>query len=528
VLIRGGIDPSESDPHFHQQMVYAVVSETVKRFEFALGRPIKWRRPPAGMKQDDPHRRRLRVLPHGLQEANAFYDPARRALVFGYFQADLANDGFNLPGQTVFTCLSHDIIAHETTHALIDGLRENFMLPTHIDTPAFHEGFADIVALFQHFSFEEVLVDAIQRTGGYLQRRELGSDAPPDGNPVIQAERGESNPLVELAKQFGEAIGNRKALRSAIDTAPDPSKMATVTEPHSRGAILVAAVFDAYFSVYIRQTRQLMRVARNGGPAPLQGELHPDLASLLARQASKIAENFVNICIRALDYCPPVDIRFGEFLRAVITADMDMVPDDPVDYRASLIEGFRARGVVPEDVSSYSEESLKWQPPETGPRGKSVPKCTGLKFDILDELSKADSKRNAVLLHKFATSNARSLRLDPTVPVQVHSFHPIVRVGPDGQLRFHYVAELLQRKDAPVDPKDPKSATFTFYGGATLVINRDGTLCYAIVKRLDNKRRLEAEQAYHQTMGLESAMAPYAASAKRLAPVTPRIIHRGY
>jgi len=26
----------------------------------------------------------------------------------------------NLPGQTVFSCLSHDIVAHETTHAVID------------------------------------------------------------------------------------------------------------------------------------------------------------------------------------------------------------------------------------------------------------------------------------------------------------------------------------------------------------------------------------------------------------------------
>ena len=43
VLIRGGLDPSESDPRFHSQMVYAVVSDTIRRFEFALGRKISWR-----------------------------------------------------------------------------------------------------------------------------------------------------------------------------------------------------------------------------------------------------------------------------------------------------------------------------------------------------------------------------------------------------------------------------------------------------------------------------------------------------
>src|SRR5262249_32037853 len=44
ILIRGGLDPSESDPRFHQQMVYAVVTETIQHFEAALGRRIHWRR----------------------------------------------------------------------------------------------------------------------------------------------------------------------------------------------------------------------------------------------------------------------------------------------------------------------------------------------------------------------------------------------------------------------------------------------------------------------------------------------------
>src|SRR2546423_6838008 len=44
ILARGGLDPSESDPRFHQQMVYAVASETIERFEAALGRNIRWRR----------------------------------------------------------------------------------------------------------------------------------------------------------------------------------------------------------------------------------------------------------------------------------------------------------------------------------------------------------------------------------------------------------------------------------------------------------------------------------------------------
>ena len=32
ILMRGGLDPSESDPRFHQQMVYAVDTETIHHF----------------------------------------------------------------------------------------------------------------------------------------------------------------------------------------------------------------------------------------------------------------------------------------------------------------------------------------------------------------------------------------------------------------------------------------------------------------------------------------------------------------
>ena len=116
VSLNGGLAPSESDPRFHQQMVYAVASETIRRFEFALGREIKWRPKPFAPR-DLPFRSHLRIFPHAFQQANAFFDPELNALAFGYFAADGQEAGLNLPGQVVFTCLSHDVVAHETTHA---------------------------------------------------------------------------------------------------------------------------------------------------------------------------------------------------------------------------------------------------------------------------------------------------------------------------------------------------------------------------------------------------------------------------
>jgi hypothetical protein len=70
VLIRSGLDPAETDPRFHQQIAYAVASETTRRFELALGRSIEWRfsrRRPGDPSKDGS----LRIFPHAMQEANA-------------------------------------------------------------------------------------------------------------------------------------------------------------------------------------------------------------------------------------------------------------------------------------------------------------------------------------------------------------------------------------------------------------------------------------------------------------------------
>ena len=141
-------------------MVYAIASRTIQMFEVALGREIHWRRADrfggssekdnACARQDDIWV--LKLYPHAMQQANAYYSPQAHGILFGYFNANKTGQGRNLPGQLVFTCLSQDIIAHEVTHAVIDGIRTYFTEPTNPDVLAFHEGFADLCALFSHFS----------------------------------------------------------------------------------------------------------------------------------------------------------------------------------------------------------------------------------------------------------------------------------------------------------------------------------------------------------------------------------------
>lgn len=149
ILASDGLEPSESNPQFHQQMVYAVAMLTIENFERALGRKILWApRLLENRGQYEEYVPRLRIYPHALREANAYYSPLKKAVLFGYFAAAPENPAQQMPGSLVFTCLSHDIIAHEVTHAILDGLHRHYNQPTNPDVLAFHEAFADLVALF--------------------------------------------------------------------------------------------------------------------------------------------------------------------------------------------------------------------------------------------------------------------------------------------------------------------------------------------------------------------------------------------
>src|SRR5215203_821576 len=564
VILGDGLDPSESNPQFHQQMVYAVASEMIARFESALGRPIKWsfgrwkradrkEEEEGGGEEKNNSLVRLRIFPHGMQDANAYYSDDLGALVFGYFPASEADSGRNLPGQTVFTCLSHDIIAHETAHALVDSQKDFFMEPTSADSLAFHEAFADIVALFQHFLFKEPLQEMIRLTGGQIFRDIVAPENRPGKNGALfQAELTTDNPLVALAVQFGEAMGMRKALRSALGTPPNSKDLEKYFEPHKRGSILVAAVFDAFFSIYVRRTSDLMRIARAGGTTGgggLSDDLHPDLVNRLAETATKTATHFLNICIRALDYCPPVDILFGDFLRAIITSDHDLFPDDKYSYRAALIDAFRSRGIVPENVNSYSEESLLWCPPEvTGTDDDDLLlRCEGLQFDVFNaedkEYVKALQKKNAIILHQFAVKNAKKLSLstDPDLKIWVGSFHEMHRMSDNGKLMFDIVVEFTQRREkVPLDPVDPNSPAFTFRGGTTLILDQNGWVRYAIKKSIYDKKddddinnniRLKRQRDYLLMRQSEMGLAPYTDEGtvfERAVKADFGLIHRGF
>ncbi|MDH4066360.1 MAG: hypothetical protein OEW19_18315, partial [Acidobacteriota bacterium] len=548
LLAQNGLAPSEGTPQFHQQMVYAVASLTINNFERALGRRSLWRHGPPppgkGPKNDSTFVQRLRVYPHALREQNAYYSPNKVALLFGYFRATETAAAQHVPGGMVFTCLSHDIIAHETTHALLDGMHRRYLNPTNPDVRAFHEAFADIVALLQHFTFADILRHQIASTRGALRTQE--------------------SLLGQLAGQFGRALGLRGALRDAIGSVdpqtgawtprvPDPQAYQTAFTPHERGAILVAAVFDAFLSIYERRTADLIRIATGGTGLLQPGAIHPDLVARLADEAARSAHHVLAMCIRSLDYCPPVDITFGEFLRAIITADTDAVVDDDRRYRVAFVEGFRKWGIYPRDLRTLSEDSLRWRAPDNdqmrpsqalqdglervrgyaqkflfaqGDEPDSRERTFRLQYDLRRSLHQWLSRH--VARHPDGSRDAAFLGVDPTRPFEVHTARFSLRPSPDGYIDPQFLVGILQERRIPIDPERPAAGTMPFEGGCAIVADlRRLAIRYCVRKNVTSTTREARQQAFARSRE-ESSRATYFGVSGPLGDAEPfAAMHRG-
>jgi hypothetical protein len=493
VLLSDGLAPSPSDGRFHRQMVYAVCTLTYSAFRRALGRDLGWA-------TENPQR--LVVRPFGFRGRNAAYSRETGDLSFGYFNAGKKPAGFTVRNSLICTALSHDIIVHETTHALLDSLRSSFLVPTNVDVPAFHEGFADLVALFLHFTYAEVVEQAIRGWGG-----------PDEGSSL----------LTDIAREFGysrSAHGTASALRSgldveglaAFDSDRQPSKRRgpklydAGLEPHVLGSVLVSAVFEAFTTVVRRKTDRLFRIAGLDWSALGRVTLSDPLIKALAQEACDVAGQFLRICIRAIDYCPPVDLDLGEYLRALITADGDLERTDPWGIREALMRSFRRRHIFPDHVRFMTEDAVRWQTPEGRFR---IP---GLAFRDLrfagDPGRPADEEelvRQAKALGRFVTNpaNAAAFRLvapgaplpDGVVqasPALIQSVRVSRRTSNDKAVVFDVVAEVTQSCTVK-----RKGEMFDMNCGSTVVIDPEGVVRYAISKRCSPGRQARQQAAMH-------------------------------
>ena len=220
---------SPNTDQFDAVHTFAIVRMTLSMFQRALAvdgtaAPLPWQWNSAS--NTDP----LRVYPHGLPNVmNAYYSRSDRALKFGDFIPSGATE-------RVYTCRSLDIVAHETGHAVLDGLKPNWLLNNNPpQTGGLHESFGDLTAIFLALSQLDQVEAVIAQTKADLHDKTF---------------------LADLAEQFGLALGRPNGLRNADNNI----KLSEAgTEVHAISQVFTGAIYDILADIFDHERNPSLR-----------------------------------------------------------------------------------------------------------------------------------------------------------------------------------------------------------------------------------------------------------------------------
>jgi hypothetical protein len=314
------------DAGLMQVVVFGGVYKTIAMFEEpdTLGRSITWAFPGS----------QLLVVPRAGEWANAFYERDSRSLQFFYFTP---------PGKRkpVFTAHSQDIIAHETAHAIIDGVAPDLYHAQHPEGLAIHEAMADLTTLLMAFRSRKLAARVLEQTGGSIAH---------------------SSAFTAVATQFGSALReNRHALRDLRNDRKMSDADLDKTEPHALSEVLSGALYEVVYRVHeeLKGVPEEQEVADSKVAVASefrQWEQSDDPAAERARAGIKYhtsygralwiaSERFKRMLLRGLDYLPPGEIGFADLARAILASDEASHPDSE-GQREWLVDEFLRRGIV--------------------------------------------------------------------------------------------------------------------------------------------------------------------------------------
>ena len=258
---------------FMQISAFATVLKTMRFFEGpdALGRKLKWA-------FSSP---RLRVLLHTEPSEGPFYDRDSGSLQFFPYPSNR--------GQTLHTALSFDILVHETTHAILDGIAPDLYHATRTESLALHEAIADLAAILLTVLNEMVVFSLVNISSSQLDvAGALGKLAEELGQEM----RG------KLGIDYVRALKNKRNLDPVFTDLADPYGVSE-------------AMSGAIFQTFVDCANGLQV-----GDDPRQCIEAPEEKRIL-RAGRKIAR----MVFRALDYLPPGEVSLADFGRAMFAAD---------------------------------------------------------------------------------------------------------------------------------------------------------------------------------------------------------------
>ena len=292
-------------PQFDAVHTYAVVRQTLTMYQRALAgvsdTPLPWQW------NSSVDIAPLAIFPHGLPNImNAYYSRAECCLKFGDFIPNGQPD-------RIYTCRSLDIVAHETAHAVLDGLKPDWLLADNApQTGGLHEAFGDLTAIFLCLSQLDQCEAIVAQTRASLHDKTF---------------------LADIAEQFGLALGRSNGLRNADN---DITLSQAGSQVHAISQVFTGAVYDILADLFsyerapvllddaavLHKVGDYLRslVLRALIAAPDQGALYVDVVNALLRLAHEDG--------KPVAYCNAIRNRFvvREVVCSPVPLDDDHVP----------------------------------------------------------------------------------------------------------------------------------------------------------------------------------------------------------
>jgi hypothetical protein len=281
-------------PQFDAVHTYAVVRQTLTMYQRALSSagaamPLPWQW------NSSVDTSPLQVHPYGLPNVmNAYYSRTQACLKFGDFIP---------PGepQRIYTCRSFDIVSHETGHAVLDGLKPQWLMADNPpQTGGLHESFGDLTAIFLALSQLDQCEAVVAQTKARLHDKTF---------------------LADIAEQFGLALGSTNGLRNADN---DLTLSEAGTEVHAISQVFTGAMYDILADIFAFERNPEFE----------------DCASVLHRVAAWLRGLLLRALIAAPDFAATYADVANEMLR------LTLEDGKPPEYTTYIRNRFAQREVV--------------------------------------------------------------------------------------------------------------------------------------------------------------------------------------
>lgn len=314
-------------PEFMQVSVFSTVLKTINMFEgtrkkrdSVLGRSINW-------VFDSPQ---ILVVPRAGEMANAYYHRDSNSLQFFYFLSPKDKE-------KVYTCLSRDIVAHETGHAIIDGIAPDLLDAYTPESLAIHEAVADLTSLLMAFESRNLALMVLRETSGSID---------------------DTTQFSSIGEEFGiELMKNGRYLRNLKNEKnleKGDENCVKSMDPHVLCEVMSGALYEVMIKIHERlKTKYSADYAQKKDPEFSASGKALAVGAMILRR----------IIFRALDYLPPGEISFADYGRAMMAVDTISSPKHE-ETREWIASELVKRRVVEEPESLYVPVRFIYEPLE--------------------------------------------------------------------------------------------------------------------------------------------------------------------